>query len=194
MVAQQARMSDKWREETKGNEKRFERTVRELKDDNSQLRARMEELNMQMAHVVAERSAAVQASEDVRHELKAALDRADVGERAASEMQNNLTNMLEDKGKLLGQNAELENRCEQLGLERDRAARACEAAIARLSDNASQFTAAQAMDMNEDDAQKLQDAETLIASLMAKCVTLKKGKEQLKKKVKKLERGKENSE
>jgi len=194
MVSQQARMSDKWRDETKGNEKRFERTVRELKDDNSQLRARMEELNMQMAHAVGERSVAVQASEDTLHELKQALGRAENCERAASEMQRNLTNMLEDKGKLLGQNAELENRAEQLGLERDRAARACEAAIARLSDNASQFGAAQVMGLSEDDAQKMRDAETLIASLMAKCVTLKKGKEKLKKKVLKLTGGKENSE
>ena len=190
MVSQQARMSDKWREETKQNEKRFERTVRELKDDNSQLRARLEELNMQLAHVVGERSAALQQTEDTNHELKAALDRASSMESTASGLQRNLTMMLEEKGKLLAANAELENRAEHLGLERDRAARACEAAITKLGEQSSELSAAQAMaGLSEDDVQKVKDAETLIASLMQKCVTLKKGKEKLKKKVRKLEGG-----
>jgi len=190
MVAQQARMSDKWREENKSNEKRFERTVRELKDDNTQLRSRLDELNLQLSHVVGERSAAVQQKEDVSHELQMTTDRAIAMENMASDFQGKITAMLEDKAKLLAQTADLENKAEQLGLERDRAARACEAAVARLTENASQFN--ETAGLGEDEVQKVRDAEVLIASLMQKCVSLKKGKEHLKKKVRRLE-GKENT-
>ena len=69
------------------------------------------------------------------HEIKNTMARADAAEKTASEFQGKLAAMLEDKATLLAQKAELENRSEQLGLERDRAARACEAAIGRLTEN-----------------------------------------------------------
>ena len=64
----------------------------------------------------------------------------------------------------------------------------------RLSENATELNQAQVIaDGAAEDAQKVRDAESLISSLMGKCVALKKDKEVLKKKVRRLE-SKENKE
>ena len=101
--------------------------------------------------------------------------------------------MLDDKSSVLARNAELENRNEELGLERDRAARACEAAITRLTEQAEELDQASLhpTSSTSEDALKLKDAQALIASLMDKCVSLKKDKQRLKREARKVHSGRE---
>eukprot|EP00658_Telonema_sp_P-2_P034517 TRINITY_DN25198_c0_g1_i3.p2 TRINITY_DN25198_c0_g1~~TRINITY_DN25198_c0_g1_i3.p2 ORF type:complete len:185 (+),score=59.09 TRINITY_DN25198_c0_g1_i3:158-712(+) len=109
MVAAQERMSNKWRDESRQMSTRFERTVKELQDDNSRLRARLDELTGSNASLCSELSVAQSDRQDLQRDMEVLAARTRSSEQNCRELQRRVADMFEVKAELLQSRTELES-------------------------------------------------------------------------------------